>query len=184
MYHNGIVPHNCLQWNIDAHYLIYVAKIKVSSVQALMGKYLSLTDFRISITTSIWNMFLEKTTVWQSSSHIQLGGNAEFLSHQDNQEWEFNRQISFFQLGNEQFSFILLLVSLFLLFQLLITFKVQNRPNFFNILLVVMTLVFVQEKSIMHAYNPSILYVFYFFDSRKWLVRVWILVLSHYKPIH
>ena len=159
MYHNSIVPHNCLQWNIDAHYLIYVAKIKVSRVQALMGKYLSLKDFRTSITTSISNMFLGKTTVWQWSSHILLGGNAEFLSHpaflsvvRTTRNENLTDKFPFFQ-----FSFILLLVSIFLLFELLITFKVQNRPNFFNILLIVMTLVFVQEKSIMHAYNPSIL---------------------------
>ena len=138
-----LVPHNCLQRNIDAHYLIYVTKIKGSKVQAPIGKYLSLKDFRKSITTSISNIFLKKTTVGQSSSPIQLGGNAEFLSHpnfcisrQNNQEWEFYRQISFSLLGNEHFSFTLLFVSLFLLFQFLITFKVQNRPNLFKILIV------------------------------------------------
>ena len=76
-----LVPHNCLQRNIDARYLIYVTKIKGSRAQAPIGKYLSLRDFRKSITASISNIFFKKTTVGQSSSHIQLGGNAEFLSH-------------------------------------------------------------------------------------------------------
>ena len=139
-----LVPHNCLQRNIDAHYLIYVTKIKGSKVQAPIGKYLSLKDFRKSITTSISNMYLEKTTIWHSSSHIQPGGNAEvfshpafFISRQNNRKWEFCRQIFFSLVGNEQFSFTLLFVSLFLLFQFLITFKVQNRPNLFKILLIV-----------------------------------------------
>ena len=59
-----------------------------------------------------------------------------FISCQNNGEWEFYRQISFSLLGNEHFSFTLLFVSLFLLFQFLITFKVQNRPNLFKILIV------------------------------------------------
>ena len=57
-----LVPHNCLQRNIDAHYLIYVTKIKGSRVQALIRKYLSLKDFRKSITTSISNISLKKTS--------------------------------------------------------------------------------------------------------------------------
>ena len=143
--------------------LMYFTNIKVSRLQATIGKYLSLRGFRTSITTSISNVSPKKYSFIIELTH-PTGWKCRipepssfFISRQDNQEWEFDRQISFFQLWNEQFSFILLLVSLFLLFQLLITFKVQNRPNFFNILLTVMTLVFVQEKWIMHAYNPSIL---------------------------
>ena len=160
MYHNGIVPHNYLQRSIHAHYLMYFTNIKVSRLQATMGKYLSLEGFRTSITTSISNVSPKNHSFIIELTH-PIGWKCRipepssfFISRQDNQEWEFDRQISFFQLRNEQFSFILLLVSLFLLFQLLITFKVQNGPNFFNILLIVITLVFVQEKSIMH---PSIL---------------------------
>ena len=57
-----LVSHNCLQRNIDARYLIYVTKIKGSRVQAPIGKYLSLKDFRKSITTSISNISLKKTS--------------------------------------------------------------------------------------------------------------------------
>ena len=63
-----LVPHNCLQRNIDARYLIYVTKIKGSRVQAPIGKYLSLKDFRKSITTSISNISLQKN----HSSTIEL----------------------------------------------------------------------------------------------------------------
>ena len=44
--------------------LIYVTKIKGSRVQAPIGKYLSLKDFRESITTSISNIFLKKNHSW------------------------------------------------------------------------------------------------------------------------
>ena len=138
-----LVPHNCLQRNIDARYLIYVTKIKGSRVQAPIGKYLSLKDFRKSITTSISNIFLKKNHSWTIELTYPTGRKCRilepsdfFMSRQNNGEWEFYRQISFSLLGNEHFSFTLLFVSLFLLFQFLITFKVQNRPNLFKILIV------------------------------------------------
>ena len=70
-----LVPHNCLQRNIDARYLIYVTKIKGSRVQAPIGKYLSLKDFRKSITTSISNIFLKKKP--QLDNRAQISNWAE-----------------------------------------------------------------------------------------------------------
>ena len=81
MYHNGIVPHNYLQRSIHAHYLMYFTNIKVSRLQAAMGKYLSLEGFRTSITTSISNVSPKNHSFIIELTHILLGGNAEFLSH-------------------------------------------------------------------------------------------------------
>ena len=151
-----------MQTNVDAHYLTltYVTKIKNSKVKATMGKYLSLKNFRTSIATSISSMFLKRTTVWQSTSDIKLCRNAGFLSHQiffisrlSYQELKVERHFFFLPLGNEQFSFILLFVSWFMLFHFLIIFKVQNIPKnlFLRIWLIVITSIFAQV--IVHSHN-------------------------------
>ena len=138
-----LVPHNCLQRNIDARYLIYVTKIKGSRVQAPIGKYLSLRDFRKNITASISNLSRKKNHSWTIELTYPAGRKCRilepsdfFISCQNNGEREFYLQIPFSLRGNKHFSFTLLFVSLFLLFQFLITFEVQNRPNLFKILIV------------------------------------------------